>query len=193
MRIGGREGEVPFCSLLIIQRSTNRGGLILLQRDDGNVGLTAKKRNVATCPSPHDEELQNLTARGNAISSFPRGNPEWKRVLSKITLLVAELGSDFSPEPLHWPSQVTSMSGRPPVRGEMWYPWSRPTWGVRNVVPCFPTASFLTLPSSLAWSKFHALQAISGWDGGYGTLESSRALLCGQIAFSEMFSSNFIT
>lgn len=101
MRIGGGEGEVPFCSLLIIQRSPNWGGLILLQRDDGNVGLTAKKRNVVTCPSPHEEELQNLTARGNAISSFPRGNPEWKRVLSKITVLVAELGSDFTTESLH--------------------------------------------------------------------------------------------
>lgn len=97
------------------------------------------------------------------------------------------------PDACHGASLVTSMSGRPPVRGETWYSRPRPTWGVRNVVPCFPTASFLTLTNSLPWSKFHTLQAISGWDGGYGTLESSCALLHGQIVFSGMFSSNFIT
>lgn len=35
----------------------------------------------------------------------------------------------------------------------VWYLWPRPTGGVRNAVPCFLTASFLTLPNypPLVW------------------------------------------
>ena len=59
----------------------------------------AKKKNVANRPSPSDDEQQNSTAGGNASTSFPRGSPEWKPVVSKVTLFVAEPGSDFSTEP----------------------------------------------------------------------------------------------
>lgn len=66
--------------------------------------------------------------------------------------------------------------------------------GARNVVPCFLTSSFLTLPNPLPWSEFHTLQAISGWDGGYRILENSYSLLiCSQTVFYGMPGCNFVT
>ena len=81
-------GEEPFCSLFIIWRPTNQGGYFCCKDMIGMwVCLMAKKKNVANRPSPSDDEQQNSTTGGNASTSFPRGSPEWKRVVSKVTTL----------------------------------------------------------------------------------------------------------
>lgn len=61
-------------SLFIIWRSTHQGRVVLLQSDDGNVGLMAKKRNGATCP-PHMMMGNRIDSQRKPNVLISRGEP----------------------------------------------------------------------------------------------------------------------
>lgn len=88
-------GRNPWTYSELLGVPTNHGRVVPLQSKDENVGLMAKTRGDWTLP--HMMMNSRVRQQRNSTPSFPGGTQIWS-VLSIITQLVAELGSDLGTE-----------------------------------------------------------------------------------------------
>lgn len=89
-------GRNPSTHSELLGVPTNHGRVVLLQSEDENVGLMAETRGDRVLP--HMMMNSRVRQQKKLNSLISRGNPDLKCVLSIITQLVEELGSDLGTE-----------------------------------------------------------------------------------------------